>query len=85
MARSEPIDETIWPEVAYFAQQFKKAREDKKMNQRQFADLLEISQTYVAHVEQRKVNPQLTTMVALAKALDKPLSYFIFDRIRPIE
>jgi len=79
MARAEPISEEHWPEIAYFADQCRKAREELQLNQRNFANMLGLSQPYIAALESRRINPQYQTMIALARAMNKPISYFILE------
>lgn len=80
MARTDPISETVWPEIAFFADRVRKAREEKSLSQKELAIALDTAQSYIASIENRKVNPKLQSMVVLARVLDKPLSFFILDR-----
>lgn len=74
------MSEEEWPEVAYFASQFRKAREEMKLTQRELATRISMDQGYIGKVETKKINPTLKMLVVLAQAIDKPLSYLILDR-----
>jgi len=80
MARETPISADVWPELAFFAAQVRKAREEKRMTQAQLAEVVGTAPTYISSLEGLKVNPTFQQMVTFALKLEKPLSYFILDR-----
>lgn len=55
----------------------KKAREEDGINQSQLAEKLSRSQATVSDIENGKVDISVLTLVSFARALNKPISYFI--------
>jgi transcriptional regulator with XRE-family HTH domain len=57
-----------------FGNKLKHFREEKKLSTREFADIAEIALSQVWVLESGKGNPTLTTLLAIAKALNLSLS-----------
>ncbi|MBU0487816.1 MAG: helix-turn-helix domain-containing protein [Bacteroidetes bacterium] len=66
-----------------FAEQLKKLRHDVGITQTQLAFEAGISLSQVARIETARINPTLSTVFAIARALDIPLST-MFDFSLPI-
>jgi len=57
-----------------FGKRLKKLRQDRKMSTREFADTADIALSQVWVLETGKGNPSLTTLLAIAKALNISLT-----------
>lgn len=57
-----------------FGKVLREARERSKLSQEALADLADLDRTYVSLLERGRRQPSLTTMLALAAALDLRLS-----------
>lgn len=55
----------------------KKARDEKSLNQSQLAERMSRSQATISDLENGKLEVGIFTLMMLAIALDKPISYFI--------
>ena len=60
-------------------QLIKKAREEKGLTQIQLAEMSNVTEPSIRKYECGKRNPKINTVIAIAKALDKPLTYFELD------
>lgn len=60
-------------------QTIRRIRNEKKLSQRQLAELSGISNTYLSDIEIGRTNPSLKTLNKLAEALEKPLATFFVD------
>lgn len=64
--------------ITAFAEQIKKIRNEVGISQTQLAFEAGISLSQIARIETARINPTLSTVFAIAKALDVPLTS-IFD------
>ena len=78
-ARKEPISEKLWPEIALMAQRVQEARIAADMTQEELAQRASIDRGWITNLENRKVSPNLQSLIVVARALKKPLTYF-FDQ-----
>ena len=58
------------------------ARMKKGYSQEQLADILQISQAHVGHIESGRSTPALPTFVKLANALDTTTDALLFDSLQ---
>lgn len=57
----------------------RKAREDKGLTQAQLAEMIDMTDRTISRIEVGRVNPEFSTMVAIAKALNVSLDYLTSD------
>lgn len=60
-----------------FGENLKQLRTEKGLTTRQFADLADIAYSQVWTLESGKGDPSLTTLLAIARALEVPLEILI--------
>lgn len=72
------------PYHAIFGQAVKAFRAEKKLTQAQVAERMGVPATFISDIERGVRNPSLSTMLALADALNTGL-VFIVDRAHRIE
>jgi len=65
-----------FPELAYLVERIKEARAEQGWSQRAFAEKLGLTAGHIGHIESRKLNLSLSTIVKIAAVLEKPLRYF---------
>lgn len=53
------------------------ARKAARLNGQQLAEMIGISQSYISEIERGNRNPSLPTLIRIAKALQRPISYFL--------
>jgi transcriptional regulator with XRE-family HTH domain len=76
-ARKQVFDK---PGLKAFALQLKKVRADQKLSQKQLAFEAGMSMSQVARIETAVINPTLSTIFSLSRALNVPVrSLFEFD------
>lgn len=63
-------------EKKMLGQLIKEAREEKGLTQIQLAKMSNVTEPSIRKYECGKRNPKINTVIAIAKALDKPISYF---------
>ena len=63
-------------------QRVRAARTKKGYSQEKLADILEISQAHVGHIESGRATPALPTFVKLANALDTTPDELLFDSLQ---
>lgn len=56
----------------------KEIRKDKKFSQKEFAELCNISQTYLSQIENNKKDPNISTLKNIATHLNVPLPILFF-------
>lgn len=61
----------------HIGRQIKKARSNKKMTQAALAELVEMSTTYISHIESAKKQASLEVIVRLANALDVTVDHLL--------
>ena len=59
----------------------KELRTDKHYSQKQFAEMCDISQTYLSQIESNKKEPNLSTLKVIALRLDIPLPIIFFKSL----
>lgn len=57
----------------------KDARDEKQMTQKQLADLIDMNWKYLGSIEHGRQKPSLSKLIAISKALEKSLDYFVAD------
>lgn len=65
-----------------FGENLKKLREAKGLSTREFADIADIAYSQVWTLESGQGDPSLTTLLAIARALDKSLEEIVPQAIR---
>jgi len=64
--------------ILAFGQKVRSIRNDKNISMQYLANLAEIEVSQIHRIETGKINPKLTTILILAKALDiNPSEFFI--------
>lgn len=58
------------------------ARMKKGLSQEKLAEILEISQAHIGHIESGRATPALPTFVKLANALDTTTDALLFDSLQ---
>ena len=58
-----------------FAERLKELRQEKHLNQKEFAKLVDISSGIISYYEQDKVDPSLENLVKIAKFFDCSIDY----------
>jgi len=77
--RKEQISETQWPEIALMAERVQAARIEANLTQEEFAKKCKMDRSWLTNLENRKVSPNLQSLIVIARALKKPIGYF-FER-----
>jgi transcriptional regulator with XRE-family HTH domain len=67
--------------VKAFGAKIRQLRKSKKMSMQQLANIAEIELSQIYRIETGKINPKLTTIIALSIALESSLGD-LFDTIR---
>ncbi len=62
-----------------FGQKLKKAREERKVSQRNLGMLLGLSDKAISSYESGRTLPTLETLIRLSEELNKPMVYFLDD------
>jgi transcriptional regulator with XRE-family HTH domain len=75
----EVYSEEDYPEIAFLCARIKQAREEKKWTQRDFAEALGVSPGQIGHLETQKQNVTLASLKAIARVLEKPMRFFVYD------
>lgn len=57
-------------------QRIREAREERGFSQKRLADRIERRQAAISDMENGRMQPDATTLVVLAEALEKPVTYF---------
>lgn len=78
-ARGRPIGA---PERAIFAANFRRAREEAGMTQREVSRLLKVRQPFISAVETAQTNISIDRMSELASFIGKPLHELLHPRSR---
>lgn len=63
-------------------ERIRKAREDAGYTREQFAELLDVSVSYLAEVERGRTNVSLKTLVKICNLLGLSADYLLFDQSR---
>ena len=64
--------------ILAFGQKVRSIRKDKNISMQHLANLAEIEVSQIHRIETGKINPKLTTILIIAKALDiNPSEFFI--------
>lgn len=56
--------------IEYLAESLKQARDDKKLSQRSLSRRTGVTQAKISQIEHATVDPQVSTLIKLARALD---------------
>ncbi len=64
-----------------FGRKLKKARQDRKMSQRNLGIFLGLSDKAISSYESGRTLPNLETLMKISKELGKPVSYFLDDSL----
>lgn len=68
--------------ATYIRQHIKQAREEKRISQEELGKVIEKTNVTISDIERGKVGVTAVDLVMIAKALNKPLGYFIPNPMR---
>lgn len=75
-SKREAANEKEWPEIALLSRRVTEAREEANLTQLQLAERIGIDRAWITNLENRKINPTLQSVIAVARALNRPMTYF---------
>jgi transcriptional regulator with XRE-family HTH domain len=83
--RTVRIDQHVDGIVSSIGPKLKQLRQENRLSLQQLAAMAEVSAAAIHKIERNDMVPTITTLLKIATALDRPLSYFVDGDEGPVE